>query len=69
VGALLARRLGEPLDDVGRGPDLRVSTAEVDERFAVGLCRRRDSGEERREVLLGEAVEPFRPGPHELTCG
>ena len=69
VGALLTRCLGEPLDDVGRGTDLRVSTAEIDKRFAVGLRRLRHSGEQRREVLLGKAVEPFRPGPHQQTGG
>ena len=62
--ARVAGGLGEPLDDVGRRADLRVAAPEVERRLASGRARGGDACEQRREVLLGQPLEPSRAGAH-----
>ena len=52
------RRLGERVDDVLRRSGLRVPAPEVDD-----VAGRRDTREQRAEVLLGQAFEPVGPPP------
>ena len=62
---LLARGLGEGLDDVRRRRDVGIAAAEVDQRLA-GLGRdSRDACEQRREVLLGERFDPVGARTHD----
>jgi tetratricopeptide (TPR) repeat protein len=56
--------LVEPLDDVRGRTDVRVPPAEIDDGLAVLRLSSGDAGQEAGEVLVGQAVEPFRAGAH-----
>jgi hypothetical protein len=58
VGRRAVRRLSERVDDVLRRPRLRVPAAEVDDVSGRGYA-----GEQRAEVLLGQALEALRARP------
>ena len=71
VSRLLIRRLAERVDHVLRRPDLGVPAPEVDERLSLERRVPRDLGEQRREVLLREALDSIRRrthGPYSLRC-
>ena len=57
------RRL-ESLHHMRRRPDLGVAATEVDERLALLRGCHRDTSEQRREVLLGQPLDPLRSRPH-----
>jgi hypothetical protein len=60
----VASRLIEPLDDVGRRPDLGIPSPQVDERLAAAYRSFGHPREQRCEVLLRKPLEPVGPWTH-----
>jgi hypothetical protein len=47
-----------------RRPNLRIPAPKINERLSVESSVLSDPGEQRREVLLRETLEPVRALPH-----
>jgi hypothetical protein len=62
VGAI--RVDGECIDDVPRRTDLGIAATKVDEWRSALRSGRGDATEQCDEVLLGQALETCRSGPH-----